>query len=168
VTDRKRLARAMPVSQCQALLAIEPLLVQSEDDVLGVMRRSAAQPETRLIGVVDQAGVLVGVLPILRLAEAVIARVAPESLLTDITDIGDVTRFETALEAKVIGDVMLPPAAIAGAATVDAAFRLMQRRHLSALYVVDPSGRPTGYLDLLELAVSYVDALEDQSADMPG
>ena len=46
-------------------------------------------------------------------------------------------------------------------ATVDAAFHMMRTRHLSALYVVDAAARPTGYLDLLELAVSYVDALED-------
>ncbi len=133
--------------------------------MLVAMRRSAAQPETRLLGVVDTAGTLVGVLPVLRLAEAVIARVAPESLLTEITDLADVERFKAAVEAKVVGDLMAPPATIQGHATVDAAFREMHRRHLSALYVVDGTGRPTGYLDLLELAVNYVDALEAGTAD---
>ena len=161
MSDRTRLARDSPVDRVQHQLAIEPLLASADDDVLVVMRRAAAQPETRLIGVVDGSGALVGVLPILRLAEAVVARVAPESLLTDIADIGDVKRFGSAVEARVVGDVMLPPAAIAGTATVDAAFHMMRTRHLSALYVVDAAGRPTGYLDLLELAVSYVDALED-------
>jgi CBS domain-containing protein len=161
LSDRTRLARDSPVDRVQHQLAIEPLLAGIDDDILAVMRRAAAQPETRLIGVVDGSGALVGVLPILRLAEAVVARVAPESLLTDIADIGDVKRFEAAVEARVVGDVMLPPAAIAGTATVDAAFHMMRTRHLSALYVVDAAARPTGYLDLLELAVSYVDALED-------
>lgn len=165
VTQGTRLARDTPVAVCQALLAIEPLLVHAEDDVLVAMRRSAAQPETRLLGVVDTGGTLVGVLPVLRLAEAVIARVAPESLLTEITDLADVERFKTAVEAKVVGDLMALPATIQGEATVDAAFREMHRRHLSALYVVDPTGRPTGYLDLLELAVNYVDALEAGTAD---
>jgi len=160
LSERTRLARDTPVAVCQSLLAIEPLLVGADDDVLTVMRRSAAQPETRLIGVVDADGILVGVLPSLRLAEAVIARVAPEALLTDITDIADVARFGTAVEARIVRDVMTEPAAIHGDATVDAAFRLMHLRHLSGLYVVDDAGRPTGYLDLLELAVSYVDALE--------
>jgi hypothetical protein len=36
----------------------------------------------------------------------------------------------------------------------------MHKRHLSGLYVVDEGGRPTGYLDLLELVLLYVDALE--------
>ena len=87
MSDRTRLARDSPVDRVQHQLAIEPLLASVDDDILAVMRRAAAQPETRLIGVVDGSGALVGVLPILRLAEAVVARVAPESLLTDIADI---------------------------------------------------------------------------------
>lgn len=150
---------------CQKLLAIEPLYVGAQDDVLAVMRRSARQPETRLIGVVDEAGILIGVVPILRLAEAVIARVVPEALLTDISDIADVARFSSAVEARVARDVMVEPAAIRGDATVDAAFHLMHLRHLSGLYVVDDAGRPTGYLDLLELAVGYLDALDAERTE---
>ena len=44
---------------------------------------------------------------ILRLAEAVIARVSPETLLADIADIDDVRRFGRAVEARIVGDVML-------------------------------------------------------------
>jgi hypothetical protein len=36
----------------------------------------------------------------------------------------------------------------------------MHRRKLSGLYVVDASGHPIGYLDLQELAMRYVEALE--------
>jgi CBS domain-containing protein len=44
--------------------------------------------------------------------------------------------------------------------TVDAAFRVMHQRRLSGLYVTDPAGRPIGYLDLLEVTIRYLDALE--------
>jgi hypothetical protein len=37
----------------------------------------------------------------------------------------------------------------------------MHARRLSGLYVIDEAGRPTGYLDLLELTMRYVEALED-------
>jgi CBS domain-containing protein len=124
------------------------------------MRRAAAQPGTRLIGVVDDDHRLVGVLPILRLVESVVARVVPEALLTDIADVADVARFGHAIEARTAGAAMLEPAVIAPESTIDEAFRLMHQRRLSGLYVVDPEGRPTGYLDLLELALVYVDALE--------
>jgi CBS domain-containing protein len=160
VRGRIQLARQTPVDVCQALLAIEPFLAGRNDDLLATMRRAAAQPATRLIGVLGDDGRVVGVLPILRLAEAVVARVVPESLLADISDIADVADFGQTVEARTVGDAMLPPATIRGDATVAQAFHVMHQRHLSGLYVVDVDGRPTGYLDLLELAVNYVDALE--------
>ncbi|MCI0581741.1 MAG: CBS domain-containing protein [Chloroflexi bacterium] len=155
-----RIARQTPVSVCQKNLAIDPLLVGLDDDLLGVMRRAAAQPATRLIGVVDSDGRLAGVLPILRLAESVVARVVPESLLGDIADIAGVARFGHAVEARLARDAMLPPAGIEPSATISDAFRLMHQRRLSGLYVVDSDGRPSGYLDLLELAIVYVEAIE--------
>jgi len=163
VTGPIRLARQTTVAVCQTLLEIEPLIVSLGEDLLVVMRRSAAQPATRLVAVVDDAGHLVGVLPILRLAESVIARVVPESLMADIADVADVARFGHAVEARTVSDVMLEPASIRPSATLGEAFRLMHHRRISGLYVVDDDGRPTGYLDLLELAVAYVDALEGRS-----
>ena len=136
------------------------LLIGVDDDLLVVMRQSAARPETRVIGIIDDTSKLVGALPVSRLAEAVVSRVAPEALLADISDIGDVARFGHAVESRVARDVMVEPAAVRPEATLDQAFRLMHQRHLSGLYVVDPEGRPTGYLDLLELVLLYVDALE--------
>ena len=160
MTGRFSLARHTPVSACQQRLAIEMLLVGAGDDLLVVMRQSAARPETRVIGVIDDEGKLTGVLPVLRLAEAVVSRVAPEALLADISDVGDVARFGHAVESRVVRDVMVEPGVVRPEATLDEAFRLMHQRHLSGLYVIDPEGRPTGYLDLLELVLLYVDALE--------
>ncbi len=165
MSTRTRLAKNSTVATSQRLLAIEPLLVSAADEVGVVMRRSAAQPETRLLGVVDVDGVLVGVIPILRLAEIVIAHVVPESLMSDIADVDDVARFGHAVEARTAGEAMIPPAAIDPTATIGDAFKEMHRRRLSGLYVVDPDGRPTGYLDLLELAIRYLDAIEAERAD---
>lgn len=160
MTGPIRLARQTTVAACQAILAIEPLVVALDEDLLVVMRRAATQPATRLIGVVDDGRRLVGVFPILRLAESVVARVVPEALMADITDVADVARFGHAVEARTAADIMLEPASIAPQATLGEAFRLMHQRRLSGLYVVDDAGRPTGYLDLVELALAYVDALE--------
>jgi CBS domain-containing protein len=160
VSGRYSLTRHTPVSACQKRLAIEMLLVEEGDDLLAIMHRSAAQPQTRLIGVTRADGILVGVLPILRLAETVVSRVAPETLMSDISDAVDVARFGHAVEARTARDAMIEPATIAPDATIDQAFRVMHRRHLSGLYVVDNDGRPTGYIDLLELVLVYVEALE--------
>jgi len=165
LTERARLARQTPVSVCQSLLAIEPLVAREDDDLLALMHRAVAQPQTRIIGVVDDGGRLVGILPILRLAESVVARVVPEALLHGITDVADVARFGHAIEARTAGQAMLPPASIAPTATVAEAFRQMHALRLSGLYVVDESGRPTGYLDLLELALVYTRAIEAATDD---
>ena len=165
MSNRTRLAKQRTVAVTQRLLEIEPLLVKENDTVGAVMRRSAAQPETRLIGVVDDAGILVGVIPILRLAETVIAHVVPESLMGGIADVADVARFGHAVEARSAREAMVPPASIAPEATIGDAFKEMHRLRLSGLYVVDPVGRPTGYLDLLELAIQYLDAIEAEPAE---
>ncbi len=160
MSDSIHLARNTPVADTERLLAIEPLLVGRDDDILAVVRRSVAQPATRILGVVDDDGVLIGVLPILRIAESVVARVVPEALLSDIFDIADVAEFGHTLESRTAGDAMIESAGIAPEATIDEAFRLMHKRHLSGLYVVDADGRPIGYLDMLELALLYVNAIE--------
>ncbi len=148
------------MAECERLLAIEPLLVGRNDDILAVVRRSVAQPATRILGVIDDDGVLIGVLPILRIAESVVARVVPEALLSDIFDMADVAEFGHTLEARTAGDAMIEPAGIAPDATIDEAFKMMHKRHLSGLYVIDADGRPIGYLDMLELALLYVNAIE--------
>lgn len=147
------------------MLAIEPLIVLTTDDLLTVMRRSTAQPETRLIGVVHpETGILVGVLPILRVAEGVIARVVPESLMTDLDDIEKIGEFGHQVSERLAGEAMQEPATVVPESTLTEAFRVMHQRRLSGLYVIDAMGRPTGYLDMLELAMRYVDELEAADA----
>ena len=164
MSDRTRQVRQTTVAECVALLSIEPLLVDRTDEPVAVMHRVVQQPQTRLLGVVDAGGVLIGVLSIVRLAEAVIVHVSPETLLADIGDLSEAADFGDIAAARTVEDVMLPPAVIRPDATLDEAFRQMHARHLSGLYVVDAAGRPTGYLDLLELTLRYVEALE---ADRP-
>lgn len=161
VTDGVTLARRTPVADCQGLLAIEPLIVPADSNLLDALRRSARQPSTRLIAVADPDGRIVGVLPVSALAEAVVAHAVPEAFFADLPNIDEIAHFGHAMEAKTLAEIMLPPATIEPHATIAEAFRLMHQRHLSGLYVVDAAGRSTGYLDLQELAMRYVGALEE-------
>ena len=158
--DRARAARLTPVEACASLLDVGSLLVAQDDDPITFVRRAAAQPQTRLIGVVDPAGILVGIVPTLRLAETVVARVSPETLLAGTADLDEATRFGTEVGARRVADIMLPPATVRPTDTVDSAFRLMHRRHLSGAYVIDERGKPVGYLDLLEVTLRYLEAIE--------
>jgi CBS domain-containing protein len=169
MSERTRLARQTPVSECVALLAIEPLLVATTDDLLTVMRRSTAQPQTRVIGVVEpDTGRLAGVLPILRVAEGVVARVVPESLMTNLADLEKIGEFGHRVDERTAGEAMQQPAIVSPDATLTEAFRMMHERRLSGLYVVDAEGRPTDYLDMLELVIRFVDALAAEEAAAEG
>lgn len=160
MTRSLRLARRTTVAITQDTLAIEPLLIRAAEDLLAAMRFAAQHPSTRIIGVVDDTGRLTGVVPVAALAQAVVAHAVPEAFFTGSGDIADIGQFAQALEATTIGDIALPPASITGERTIGDAFRQMHQRKLSGLYVVDADGRPTGYLDLQELAMRYVEALE--------
>jgi CBS domain-containing protein len=134
-------------------------------DVLTAIRQAAEHPETRVVGVVDPTGRLIGVVPILRLAEAVVARVAPEAIMSTLTRLQDIADFGHAIEARTVGEAMLPAISVTPVATIDEAFRRMHARHQSGIYVVDDDGRPIGYLDLLELALVYADVLDAHRRD---
>jgi CBS domain-containing protein len=162
---RDRPGRHTTVAASERMLSIEPLIMNAGTDVLKAIRTAAQHPATRVIGVVDDGGHLVGVLPILRLAEAVVARVAPEAIMSTLTDLADIASFSHSVEARTVGEAMLDPVGIAPTATIDDAFRRMHARHQSGIYVVDDEGHPIGYLDLLELALVYADVLEASPAE---
>lgn len=157
-----RLARRTTVAATEGLLAIEPLLVPEHEDLLVAMRFAAGRPSTQILGVVDADGRISGVVPVAVLAQAVVAHAVPEAFFTGSGDIAEIGQFAHALEARTIGQIALPPATITPDRTIGDAFRQMHQRKLSGLYVVDADGRPTGYLDLQELAIRYVAALEEE------
>ncbi len=162
MTEPVRLARQTRVASCQDILAIGPLLVHRDDDLLDIVRRSARQPATRTIGVIDDDGRVVGIIRVLRLTESIVARVSPEAVMVGIKDAVEVGRFGHAVEDRIAGDIMEPPATISPEATVSEAFREMHKHQVTGLYVVDAAGRPTGYVDLLELAIRLADALDEE------
>ena len=161
MSDRVRLARRTPVSACQDLLNIEPLLVPPGADLLEAMRASARQPSTRLIGIAEPGGRVLGILPVGVLAEAVVAHAVPEAFFADLPGVDKVGDFGHAMEARTVSEIMLPAVTIGPSATITEAFRLMHQHQLSGLYVVDEAGRCIGYLDLQELAMRYVEALDE-------
>lgn len=145
-----------PITAAEGLLAIEPLLIAPEDHLDVVIRLAGAAPSTRVLGVVDAAGVLIGVVTSHDLVASIVGRLAPASLLAEVRDAEGVGEFDRVVEAEVAADLMRPPAALPQTATMGEAFRLMHERGLSGAYVVDAAGRPVGYVDGLELAAAIV------------
>ncbi len=150
------LSARTPITAAERLLAIEPVLIRADDHLDAVIRRAGASPSTRVLGVVDSSGVLIGIVTSHDLVAAVVGRLAPGALLTEIRDVDGVDAYARFVEATVAGDLMQPPAALTESATMAEAFHLMHQRHVSGVYVVDADGRPTGYVDGLELAAAIV------------
>ncbi len=151
------MAKRTPVRDVHLTLAIHPNIVRTGDDLLQVARQAIEHPETRVLAVLDDEGVLVGVLPVLRVVEEVVARAHPEALMAEIVDLESAGEFGRHIGALVAGDLMSPAASLRPESTVGDAFHAMHELHLSGLPVVDEERRVTGYIDLLELAVRYLD-----------
>jgi CBS domain-containing protein len=160
---RPPLTARSPITVAEGLLDIEPVLVPREMPLDALIRRAGASPQTRVVGVVDASGVLVGVVASQDVVAAVVARIAPGALIADIHDAAGVREYDRFVEGRTAGDLMRPPATVSPTATLADAFRLMHAQGLSGLYVVDEAGRPAGYVDGLELAA----AVEAASADGP-
>lgn len=164
MSERSRILKHTRIAEVMHLLDIEPVVVGVGEDVVSAARRAIERPNTRVLAVVDEEARLVGLIPVLRLVEEVVARAHPEYLLAEVTDIASAGRFGREIGARVCGDLMSPPVALDDQDTVAVAFHALKEHHYSGLPVIDQARRVVGYLDVLELALRYLDALPDQDA----
>jgi len=114
--------------------------------------------------VVDDDGRLVGILPVLRVVEEIVARAAPEQLLADISTVEQAARFAEEVSARTAGQLMLAPVFLRLEDTVSVAFAAMHVHHLSGLPVLDEERHVVGYVDVLELALRYLAELRPPEA----
>ena len=154
--EPRLLVKRTPVRDIDHRLEIEPNIVHVDDDVIAVARAAFARPQTRVLAVVDQDERLVGILPVLRIVEEVVARAAPEILMAEVTDFESAARFGREVGALLCRDLMSPAISLRPDSTVGDAFRAMHEHRLSGLPVVDEERRVVGYIDLLELALRYL------------
>lgn len=166
--EAHRLLKRTAIRDVEGVLDIEPNIVHASDQLVDVARRAFARPSTRVLSVVDAEDRLVGLLPVLRVVEEIVARVAPEQLLADISTVEQASRFAEEVTARTVGDLMLAPLFLRLDDTVSDAFSAMHVHHLSGLPVVDEDRRVVAYVDVLELALRYLEELQpgaDQSSE---
>lgn len=159
MSESHGLARRTPIREVERLVDLEPNAVHVGDEIVDVARRAFARPQTRILCVLDEEDRLAGLLPVLRVVEEIVARVAPEELLAEITTLEAAGRFGREIGARTAGDLMLPPRSLRPDDTVADAFAAMQELHLSGLPIVDEERRVIGYVDVLELALRYLEEL---------
>jgi CBS domain-containing protein len=155
--SQRRLAKRTPVREIERSLDIDPSVVRAGDDLLTVARQAFRTPETRVLAVIDEQARLVGVLPVVRVVDEIVAHAAPELLIAEISDLEGVERFGREVGARVALDLASPPVALRLDDTVGDAFLLLHEHHYTGLPVVDDDRRVVGYVDLLELALRYLE-----------
>ena len=157
--EAHRLLKRTLIRDVENVLDIEPNIVHAGDDLEDVARQAFARPSTRVLSVVDDNERLVGILPVLRVVEEIVAHVAPEQLLADISTVEQAGRFVEEVTARTAGDLMLDPLSLGLDDAVSDAFAAMHVHHLSGLPVIDAERRVVGYVDVLELALRYLEEL---------
>lgn len=146
------------IREADSLLAIRPVVVRPEDDLRHVAEAAASNPGARVIAVADDAGLLVGIIPVQRLVDNIYLKVLPEQFLGEITDIGRTLSYAENMGARTAADLMLEPVSVRMDDTVRDAFGSLHRPDLAGLPITDPEGRVVGYIDQLELLLVWVRA----------
>jgi CBS domain-containing protein len=140
------------------LLGTDPVLVGPADSLHRLAEMAVERPGCRVLSVVDESGVLVGLVPVRLLVNDIFLKIVPEEFLGVINDMDDVMEYARHLRARTAGDIMLPPQSVRGDATVRDAFETMHHARLNGLPIVDEGGRVVSYLDQLELLLVWVRA----------
>jgi CBS domain-containing protein len=151
--------QATPIGEVDRLLrGTDPIIVSPGDSLHRLAEMAVERPGCRVLSVVDEAGVLVGLVPVRLLVNDIFLKIVPEEFLGIITDMDDVMEYARHLQARTAGDIMLSPTSVRRDATVRDAFETMHHARLNGLPIVDQDGKVVSYLDQLELLLVWVRA----------
>jgi CBS domain-containing protein len=142
----------------QLLRGTDPIVAHAGDSLQQLAEAAVQRPGCRVIAVVDDAGLLIGLVPVRLLVNDIFLKIVPEEFLGVIGDIEDVLEYAQHLRARTAADIMLPPESVRRDATVRDAFETMHHARLNGLPIVDDDGRVVSYLDQLELLLVWVRA----------
>lgn len=148
--------RVNTVRQVAELFGTEPIIVLAEESILAIPEKVADRPACRTLAVVDQAGTLVGVLPVTMLMDDIFLQVMPEEFLRDDLDPEEMVNLARGSEANTARDLMQPPTYVRMDQSFRSAFVTMHRHRLTGLPIVDDSLKVVGYLDMFQLLLVWL------------
>ncbi|MBT3402019.1 MAG: CBS domain-containing protein [Rhodospirillaceae bacterium] len=133
-----------------------PLTVTEDEPLLQMAQEMLARPEVRTAAVVDSGGLMVGIIISRTLAEHFFVEEFPEVVF------GEVLNLRSSLDAVRVGqrfhsaaEMMGDPVAVRPDDSLHDAFVLIHATRATGLPVVDETGRPVAYLDLMTLALLH-------------
>jgi acetoin utilization protein AcuB len=156
MTTRESITSQTLVSEADALLATEPVLVSLADSLETIATKAVEKPNCRVISVVDDDRRLVGLVPVRMLVNDIFLKIVPEEFLGEISDLGAALEYAQHIAARTAADIMISPVSLRSTETVRTAFERMHHSHLNGLPIVDDDNRVTGYLDQFELLLVWI------------
>jgi CBS domain-containing protein len=131
--------------------ATRPYVVEEDADLVGICERLGEAPGVDVVGVVDDARRLRGIIPVRLLLDELFLHVAPADFLNDLRAMEGVEEFGKLSRARSARDLMQPAVYVTMEESVREAFGRMHERRLEGLLIVDKDMHVVGYLSRLEL-----------------
>ncbi len=141
-----------PVAKIVDILDLKPCLVHREDSLNHVVKVILSDPSINVVGVVSETGRLVGLIDMTSLSQSLFYHIFPETYLAELHDLEAVRKFvKLPHDATAAGDIMQEAEYVHLDDTLLTAFKVLQKRKLEGIPVVDEHNRPTGYIHMIEL-----------------
>ena len=147
---------AMTVAEADRFMTVEPIIVRTTESLQAVASRVVDYPTCRVLSVVDEAGRLRGLLPIVDLAFAAFVHVMPEVFLKYANDLIHSAQFAALSHGRTAGEVMRPPVSVRASDSLERALGVLLEANLEGLPIVDAEGRVGGYLSLVEFLCAWI------------
>jgi CBS domain-containing protein len=154
--SRETITSQALVADADRLLTAEPVVVAATDSLEAIANRAAANPNCRVISVVNDEDRLVGLVPVRMLVNDIFLKIVPEEFLGEIADLDAALEYAQHIAARTAADVMLDPISVRPHQTVRTAFELMHHNRMNGLPIVDDESHVIGYLDMLELLLVWI------------
>jgi len=149
---RLGLVPGTPISRIVEILGLEPAVVRRNDPIEKVVQEMLSHPSVNVVGVVSEEGRLIGLIDMASLSEALFFSIFPETFLAELHDVEAVMAFiKRPHDASTAGDIMQDAEFVRLEDTLLTAFKVLQRRKLEGIPVVDEHNRPTDYIHLIEV-----------------
>jgi CBS domain-containing protein len=158
-----------PVSKIVDILGLAPCTVYRGDSLQHVVEAILSDPSINVVGVVSEEERLVGLIDMASLSQTLFYQIFPEVYLAELHDLQAVKDFiKLPTDANTAGDIMQPADYVREDDTLLTAFKILQKRQLEGIPVVDVHNRPKGYIHLIELmAVCIQQEDTDKTAESP-
>jgi len=166
--EANTITRETSVAEAMGRVGMPGCVVNEDSDLLHAAETMASCLGTQTVAVVDDEGLLVGVIPMRLLLAELYLHVAPEEFLVGMRAFENIEEFGRISRAQKAKELMQPPVYVTMEDSVREAFVKMHETDLEGLPIVDQEMRVVGYLDRLQLVRLWLEKHQKWAQRGPG